>query len=39
LTAADAGRSVESVVPVGSEVIYNACFIDGDKAVPYLAKR
>ena len=39
LTAADAGRAVDTVTPVGTEVIYNACFISGDKVVPYLATR
>ena len=39
MTAADAGKSVESVTPAGTEIIYNACFINGDKAVPYLATR
>ena len=39
MTAADAGKSVDSVVPAGTEIIYNACFINGDKAVPYLATR
>ena len=39
MTAADAGKSVDSVTPAGTEIIYNACFINGDKAVPYLATR
>jgi hypothetical protein len=39
MTAADAGKSVDSVTPAGTEIIYNACFINGEKAVPYLATR
>ena len=39
MTAADRGSSVESVAPVGTEVVYNACFISPDKAVSYLATR
>lgn len=36
-TAADEGKKVGEVTPVGTEVDYNACFIDGSKCIPYLA--
>ena len=39
LTVASDNKALEAVAPVGTGVIYNACFIDPDRAVPYLATR